>query len=75
MFSFGLGHNPFLHVLEFEAELFYVEELTHKFYQISISVDHHDIDKQIDVRYIKCLNYTIQDELSMHRIHVIEQVY
>ena len=52
-----------------------MEELTNEFYQLSIHVDHQETDEQLVVRYVNCLKFSIQDELSMHRVHNVEEAY
>ena len=52
-----------------------VEELTNEFYQLSIRVDHQETDEQLAARYVNCLNFSIQDELSMHRVRNVEEAY
>ena len=52
-----------------------VEEFTHEFYQLSIRVDHKETDEQLTARYVNCLKFTIQNELSMHRVHNVEEAY
>jgi len=50
-----------------------VEELTNEFYQLSIHVDLQETDEQLAARYVNCLKFSIQDELSMHRVHNVEE--
>ena len=52
-----------------------MEELTNEFYQLSIHVDHQETDEQLDARYVNCLKFSIQDELSMHRVRNVEEAY
>jgi hypothetical protein len=52
-----------------------VEELTNAFYQLSIHVDHQEIDEKLDARYVNCLKFSIQVELSMHRVCNVEEAY
>ena len=52
-----------------------MEELTNKFYQLSICVDHREMDEQLAARYVNCLKFVIQDELSMHRVRNMEEAY
>ena len=52
-----------------------MEELTNEFYQLSIHVDHHDTDEKLDARYVNFFKFSIQDELSMHRVHNVEEAY
>ena len=52
-----------------------VEELTDKFYQLSIHVDHQETDEQLAARYMNCLKFYIRDELSMHRVRNVEEAY
>ena len=52
-----------------------VEELTNEFYQLSIRVDHQETDEQLVARYVNCLKFSIQDELSMHRVRNVEEAY
>ena len=52
-----------------------VEELTNEFYQLSIHVDHQEIDEQLVARYVNCLKFSIQAKLSMHRVHNVEEAY
>ena len=46
-----------------------------KFYQLSIYLGHQETDEQLDVRYVNCLKFFIQDELSMHRVRNVEEAY
>jgi hypothetical protein len=52
-----------------------VEELTNDFYHVSIQVDHQENDEQLDARYVNYLKFSIQDELSMHRVCSMEEAY
>ena len=52
-----------------------VEELMNEFYQLSIHVDHQESDEQMAARYVNCLKFSIKDELSMHRVHNVEELY
>ena len=52
-----------------------VEELMNEFYQLSIRVDHQATNEQLAARYVNCLKFSIQDELSMHRVHNVEEAY
>ena len=52
-----------------------MEELTNKLYQLSIHVDHQEIDEHLVARYVNYLKFFIQDELSMHRVHNVEEAY
>ena len=52
-----------------------MEELTNEFYQLSIHVDHKETDEQLVARYVNCLKFSIQDELSMHRVRRVEEAY
>ena len=52
-----------------------VEELMNEFYQLSIQVDHQETDEQLAARYVNCLKFSIQDELSMHRVRNVEEAY
>ena len=52
-----------------------MEELTKKFYQLSIRVDHQETNEQLVARYVNCLKFSIQDELNMHRVRNVEEVY
>jgi hypothetical protein len=52
-----------------------VEELTNEFYQLSICVDHLETDEQLAASYVNCLKFSIQDELSMHRVCSVEEAY
>jgi hypothetical protein len=52
-----------------------MEELTNEFYQLSICVDHQETDEKLAARYVNCLKFSIQDELSMHRVHDVEEAY
>jgi hypothetical protein len=52
-----------------------MEELTDEFYQLSIHVDHQETDEKLAARYVNCLKYSIQDELSMHKVHNMEEAY
>jgi hypothetical protein len=52
-----------------------VDELTNDFYLLSIHVDHQEIDEKLVARYMNCLKFSIQDELSMHRVHSVEEAY
>ena len=59
----------------FKKNLSIVEEFTHEFYQLSIHVDHKETNNQLDARSVNCLKCSIQDELSMHRVHIVEDAY
>ena len=50
-----------------------MEGFTHEFYQLSIRVDHQETDEQLAARYMNCLKFSIQDELSMHRVCGMEE--
>ena len=52
-----------------------MEELMGMFYQLSIHVDHQETDKQLAARDMNCLKFSIQDELSMHRVHSVGESY
>ena len=52
-----------------------MEELTNEFYQVSIHVDHQETGEQLATRYVNCLKFFIQDELSMHRVRDVEEAY
>ena len=52
-----------------------MEEFTHEFYQLSIRMDHQETDEQLATRYVNCLKFSIQDELSMHRVRSVEEAY
>ena len=52
-----------------------LEELTNEFYQLSILVDHQEIDEKLVARYVNCLKFSIEDELSMLRICNVEEAY
>jgi hypothetical protein len=52
-----------------------VEELTNEFYQLSIHLDHQETDEQLAARYMNCLKFSIQDELSMHIVRNMEETY
>ena len=52
-----------------------VEELTNEFYQLSIRMDHQEIDEQLVARYVNCLKFSIQDEMSINRVHSMEEAY
>ena len=47
----------------------------HEFYQLSIRVDHQETDEKLDARYVNCLKFSIQDGLSIHRVHSMEEAY
>ena len=57
----------------FKQNLSTMEELTNEFYQLSIRVDHQETNEQLVVRYVNCLKFSIQDELSMHRVCSVEE--
>ena len=46
-----------------------------KLYQLSIHVDHQETNEQRVAMYVNCLKFPIQDELSMHRVHNVEEAY
>ena len=52
-----------------------VEELMNKFYQLSIHVDRQETDEQLAARYVNCLKFSIQDQLSMHTVRNVEEAY
>ena len=52
-----------------------MEEFTREFYHFYICVDHQEIDEKMDARYVNCLIFSIQDELSMHRVQSVEEAY
>ena len=52
-----------------------MEEFTHEFYQFSIHVDHQETHEKLATRYMNYLKFFIQDELSMHRVHNLEEAY
>jgi hypothetical protein len=52
-----------------------VEELKNECYQLSIHVDHQETNEQLVARYVNCLKFYIQDELSMHRVCSVEKEY
>ena len=58
-----------------EQNLSTLEELMNEFYQLSIHVDHQEIDEQLAARYVNCLKFSILDELSMHRVHNVEEAF
>ena len=63
-------HKPFF--VDFKQNLSTMEEFIHEFYQLYIHVDHQEANEQLAARYVNCLNFSIQDELSMHRVHIME---
>ena len=52
-----------------------VEELTNEFYELSIRVDQQEIVEKLAARYVNCLKFSTQDELSMHRVRSVEEAY
>ena len=52
-----------------------MEELMNEFYQLSIHMDHQETDEQLAARYVNYLKFSIQDELSMHRVCNVEEAY
>ena len=46
-----------------------------EFYQLSICVDHQEANEKLAARYVNCLKFSIQDELSMHRVRNVEEAY
>jgi hypothetical protein len=38
-------------------------------------VNHQETDEQLIARYVNCLKFSIQDELSMHRVRSVEEEY
>jgi hypothetical protein len=38
-------------------------------------VDHHETVEKLAIRYVNCLKFSIQDELSMHRVCSVEEAY
>ena len=52
-----------------------MEELMNEFYQLSIHVDHQETDEKLATRYVNCLKFSIQYELSMHRVRIMEEAY
>ena len=52
-----------------------VEEITNEFYQLSIHVDHQETNEELAARYVNFFKFYIQDELSMHRVHNVEEAY
>ena len=52
-----------------------MEEFTNEFYQLSIRVDHQETNEQLDARFVNCLKVSIQDELSMDKVHIVEEAY
>ena len=52
-----------------------VQEYTNEFYKLSMRIEHQEDDEQMAARYINGLKFTIQDELSMHRVNSMEEAY
>ncbi|KAH9304342.1 hypothetical protein KI387_008746, partial [Taxus chinensis] len=52
-----------------------IEEYTNEFYKLSIRVEQGESEEKKATRYINGLSYTIQDELSMLRIHSLDDAY
>ena len=52
-----------------------MEELMNEFYQLSIHVDRQETNEKLEARYVNCLKFSIQDELSMHRVRSVEEAY
>ena len=46
-----------------------------EFYQLSIHADHQETNEQLAARHVNCLKFSIQDELSMHRVRNVEEAY
>ena len=46
-----------------------------EFYQIPIHVDHEETYEHLVARYVNYLKFSIQDELSMHRVCNMEETY
>jgi hypothetical protein len=38
-------------------------------------VDHQQTSEKLAARYVNCLKFYIQDELSMHRVRSVEEAY
>ena len=52
-----------------------MQEYTNEFYKLSMRIEHQEDDEQMAARYINGLKFTIQDELSMHRVNSMEEAY
>ena len=52
-----------------------VQEYTNGFYKLSIHIENQEDDEKMVARYITSLKFTIQDELSMHRVSSMEETY
>lgn len=38
-------------------------------------MDHKETDENLAARYVNCLKFTIEDELSIHKIQNVEEAY
>ena len=52
-----------------------VQDYTNEFYQLSMRIEHQENTEQMAARYMNGLKFTIQDELSMHRVTSMEEAY
>jgi hypothetical protein len=56
-------------------KLMMVKEYTEEFYKINIRAGHRESEDEKVARYLNCLRYDIQDELSMVTIRTVEDAY
>lgn len=52
-----------------------MQDYTNEFYMLSICIEHQQTDEQMAARYVNGLKFSIQDELSMHRLNNMEETY
>ena len=52
-----------------------VQEYTNEFYKLSMRIEHQEDDEQVAARYMNGLKFSIQDELSMHHVKIMEEAY
>ena len=74
-FPLDYAHNLFHRFYNLKQNMSTMEELTNEFYQLSIFVDYQENDEKLAARYVNCLKFHIQDELSMHRVNNVEEEY
>ena len=52
-----------------------VQDYTNEFYKLSMHIEHQENNEQMAARYVNGLKFSIQDELSMHRVSSMEEAY
>ena len=52
-----------------------MQDSTNEFYKLSMHIEHQENHEQMAATYVNGLKFSIQDELSMHRVNSMEEAY